>query len=145
MAAFYERACARLADAGYVHYEISNWALPGFESRHNLKYWQRQPYCGFGAGAHSFNGQQRWANAHDPAAYVAAMSKGRFPSNSLPTFHATMRSKKSCSWACGSLPESTLLALSPNTTQICSSASKNCAHRDWLSGMERGFAWRQTG
>lgn len=83
MAAFYERACARLAEAGYVHYEISNWALPGFESRHNLKYWQRQPYCGFGAGAHSFNGKQRWANAHDPAAYVAAISQGRFPIEQL--------------------------------------------------------------
>jgi oxygen-independent coproporphyrinogen-3 oxidase len=83
MAAFYERACARLAAAGYTHYEISNWALPGFESRHNLKYWQRQPYCGFGAGAHSFNGTQRWANAHDPAAYVAAISQDRFPIEQL--------------------------------------------------------------
>ena len=78
MAAFYERACARLSEAGYLHYEISNWGLPGFESRHNLKYWQRQPYCGFGAGAHSFNGRQRWANAHDPAGYVAAISQGKF-------------------------------------------------------------------
>jgi oxygen-independent coproporphyrinogen-3 oxidase len=83
MAAFYESACAELAAAGYVHYEISNWALPGRESRHNLKYWQRQPYCGFGAGAHSFNGTQRWANAHDPAAYVAALSRGRFPVEQL--------------------------------------------------------------
>ena len=83
MASFYERACARLADSGYVHYEISNWALPELESRHNLKYWQRQPYCGFGAGAHSFNGRQRWANAHDPAAYVAAIGQGRFPIEQL--------------------------------------------------------------
>jgi oxygen-independent coproporphyrinogen-3 oxidase len=83
MAAFYERACARLAAAGYVHYEISNWSLPGFESRHNLKYWQRQPYGGFGAGAHSFNGKQRWANAHDPATYVAAIGQGRFPVEQL--------------------------------------------------------------
>src|SRR5579872_689746 len=83
MAKFYERACAQLAEGGYIHYEISNWALPGFESRHNLKYWRRQPYCGFGAGAHSFNGQQRWANAHDPAAYVAAISQGRFPVEQL--------------------------------------------------------------
>jgi oxygen-independent coproporphyrinogen-3 oxidase len=83
MAAFYERACARLAETGYLHYEISNWGLPGFESRHNLKYWQRQPYCGFGAGAHSFNGRQRWANAHDPAAYVAAISQGKFPVEQL--------------------------------------------------------------
>jgi putative oxygen-independent coproporphyrinogen III oxidase len=79
MAAFYDSACSRLADGGYIHYEISNWALPGYESRHNLKYWRREPYFGFGAGAHSFNGSQRWANAHDPAAYVAAIQQGRFP------------------------------------------------------------------
>jgi oxygen-independent coproporphyrinogen III oxidase len=83
MAAFYDAARERLAAAGYVHYEISNWSLPGFESRHNLKYWQRQPYCGFGAGAHSFNGSQRWANAHDPAAYAAAISQSRFPIEQL--------------------------------------------------------------
>jgi oxygen-independent coproporphyrinogen-3 oxidase len=48
-----------------------------------LKYWQRQPYCGFGAGAHSFNGTQRWANAHDPAAYVAAVGQNCFPVEQL--------------------------------------------------------------
>lgn len=74
MAGFYERACERLAAAGYLHYEISNWGLPGRESRHNLKYWRREPYFGFGAGAHSFNGRQRWANPHDPASYTAAIS-----------------------------------------------------------------------
>jgi oxygen-independent coproporphyrinogen-3 oxidase len=74
MAGFYERACERLSSAGYHHYEISNWGLPGHESQHNLKYWQRQPYYGFGAGAHSFNGSQRWANPHDPAAYTAAVN-----------------------------------------------------------------------
>ena len=79
MATFYERACDRLSAAGYDHYEISNWALPGRRSRHNLKYWQREPYVGFGAGAHSFNGSERWANAHDPAAYVTAIAQGRLP------------------------------------------------------------------
>lgn len=83
MASFYEQACHRLAGAGYVHYEISNWALPGFESRHNLKYWRREPYFGFGAGAHSFNGTQRWANAHDPASYADAILRGRFPVEQL--------------------------------------------------------------
>ena len=78
MADFYEHACRQLAAAGYRHYEISNWALPGFESRHNLKYWRREPYFGFGAGAHSFNGAQRWANAHDPASYANAILDGRF-------------------------------------------------------------------
>jgi oxygen-independent coproporphyrinogen III oxidase len=79
MATFYERACAELAEAGYEHYEISNWALPGFRSKHNLKYWRREPYLGFGAGAHSFDGRWRWANAHDPAAYVAVIEQGRLP------------------------------------------------------------------
>ena len=79
MAASYERACERLGAAGYEHYEISNWALPGLRSRHNSKYWRRDPYLGFGAGAHSFDGRQRWANAHDPAQYVAALEKGVLP------------------------------------------------------------------
>jgi len=73
---FYESACERLAAAGYNHYEISNWALPGRESRHNLKYWRRDPYLGFGAGAHSFDGASRWANIHDPARYVTCIERG---------------------------------------------------------------------
>ena|SRR5579862_8455419 len=83
MAESYEFACERLARAGYEHYEISNWALPGFRSRHNLKYWRREPYLGFGAGAHSFDGHWRWANAHDPAAYAAAIEQGRLPVEQL--------------------------------------------------------------
>ncbi|MGB9465400.1 MAG: hypothetical protein WBR10_09825, partial [Candidatus Acidiferrum sp.] len=68
-----------LRAAGYHHYEISNWAKPGFESMHNLKYWKRTPYLGFGAGAHSFSGRERWANAHDAAEYVGAIQAGRLP------------------------------------------------------------------
>jgi oxygen-independent coproporphyrinogen-3 oxidase len=85
MANCYEHGCRKLAAAGYRHYEISNWGLPGFESRHNLKYWRREPYFGFGAGAHSFNGSQRWANAHDPAAYANSVLLGRFPVEQLET------------------------------------------------------------
>jgi oxygen-independent coproporphyrinogen-3 oxidase len=83
MANYYEHGCRQLAVAGYGHYEISNWGRPGFESRHNLKYWRREPYFGFGAGAHSFNGPQRWANAHDPAAYADSVLRGRFPVEQL--------------------------------------------------------------
>jgi len=50
---FYETACERLNAAGVAQYEISNFAREGFESRHNLKYWTRQPYLGFGVDAHS--------------------------------------------------------------------------------------------
>src|SRR5712664_2441745 len=83
MAEFYETACAVLGAAGYQHYEISNWAKPGYASRHNLKYWRREPYLGFGAGAHSFSGTERWANAHDAAGYVGAVTAGRLPVEQL--------------------------------------------------------------
>jgi oxygen-independent coproporphyrinogen III oxidase len=76
MAEFYELAQVELAAAGYEQYEISNWARPGFASKHNLKYWRREPYLGFGAGAHSFSGEQRWSNLHDAAAYVTAIEAG---------------------------------------------------------------------
>ncbi|HLW83293.1 MAG TPA: radical SAM family heme chaperone HemW [Candidatus Acidoferrales bacterium] len=77
MADFYEEACDALRGAGYEHYEISNWALPGRASKHNLKYWRRETYLGFGAGAHSFDGVKRWSNLHDPAAYAKAIAEGR--------------------------------------------------------------------
>ena len=50
--------------------------MPGRASRHNLKYWRREPYFGFGAGAHSFDGVTRWANVHDQARYVALIERG---------------------------------------------------------------------
>ncbi|HTS10638.1 MAG TPA: radical SAM family heme chaperone HemW [Candidatus Limnocylindrales bacterium] len=79
IADFYETASARFDAAGYEHYEISNWALPGARSRHNLKYWRREPYLGFGAGAHSFDGSTRWANVHDAASYVHCIEGGVSP------------------------------------------------------------------
>jgi oxygen-independent coproporphyrinogen-3 oxidase len=71
IADFYEVAVERLAQAGLERYEISNFARPGFESRHNLKYWRREPYLGFGADAHSFDGVWRWQNVETAAEYVA--------------------------------------------------------------------------
>ena len=90
MAEFYELAQGELKAAGYAQYEISNWAKPGFESRHNLKYWRREPYLGFGAGAHSFFGAQRWANRHDAAAYVAAIAEGKSAIDSVDTVSAAL-------------------------------------------------------
>lgn len=85
---YYEVACERLAAAGYEHYEISNWARPGRRSRHNLKYWQRAPYLGLGAGAHSFDGAKRWANNHDSARYVALIEQGSSPCEQIETVTA---------------------------------------------------------
>jgi oxygen-independent coproporphyrinogen III oxidase len=70
IADFYELAAERLASIGLARYEISNFARAGFESVHNLKYWRREPYFGFGADAHSFDGTDRWQNAESASAYV---------------------------------------------------------------------------
>ncbi len=72
-AAFYEIAVERLAAMGIARYEISNFARPGCESRHNLKYWRMEPYVGFGPDAHSFDGLKRWGNAESVEEYVAGV------------------------------------------------------------------------
>ena len=65
-----------LADAGFRGYEISNWARPGHESRHNLAYWQRRPHEAVGPGAHAFDGVTRRWNAARLDGYVAALADG---------------------------------------------------------------------
>jgi len=79
-AAEYHHAVHRLAD-GWHGYEISNWARPGHESRHNLAYWQRQPYEAVGPGAHAFDGATRRWNAARLDGYIGALapSGGRAP------------------------------------------------------------------
>jgi oxygen-independent coproporphyrinogen-3 oxidase len=68
----YHRAIERLAAADYRHYEISNAAKPGFESRHNQKYWSLGDYLGLGLGAHSYYEGKRFANTEDMAEYISA-------------------------------------------------------------------------
>jgi oxygen-independent coproporphyrinogen-3 oxidase len=73
----YELAESVLAAAGFVHYEISNWAAgEAHQCRHNLVYWRNEPYLGLGAGAHSWAGGQRRANVASPAQYIARVLAG---------------------------------------------------------------------
>jgi oxygen-independent coproporphyrinogen-3 oxidase len=69
----YRKARDELVGLGLHHYEISNYALPGKESRHNLKYWSDEPYWGFGASAHSYLDGVRFWNVSSPARYVERM------------------------------------------------------------------------
>jgi oxygen-independent coproporphyrinogen-3 oxidase len=69
---FYESAVERLAALGIARYEISNFARPGSESRHNLKYWKLEPYVGFGADAHSFDGVMRQQNPESVEEYLGS-------------------------------------------------------------------------
>lgn len=81
----------RLTSAGYLHYEIANYARPGFSCRHNLNYWQRGAYLGVGAGAHSFRKQQwgsRWEVPTDLDLYQSALQYKQEPMTCLETFDA---------------------------------------------------------
>ena len=75
----YEYADERLQAEGYENYEISNWALPGHQSRHNLTYWRNLPYLGMGAGAHSFFEGRRFSNILDPQEYITLLKKQQRP------------------------------------------------------------------
>lgn len=84
IAEFYEIAVDRLSALGLRRYEISNFARPGSESLHNLKYWRLEPYIGFGADAHGFDGRMRFQNVETAAEYAA-----RFENSQSPRAEAT--------------------------------------------------------
>lgn len=69
----YHYVVSTLQEQGYSHYEISNMALPGFESRHNLMYWRAEPYYAYGCGAHYYLGEERGRHEQTPEAYIAAL------------------------------------------------------------------------
>ena len=66
----YEWLCKRLKRAGFSHYEVSNWARPGYQSEHNRRYWEQKDYLGFGIGAHSIVDWHMWENGSDFSAYL---------------------------------------------------------------------------
>ncbi|MEJ2079330.1 MAG: radical SAM family heme chaperone HemW [Acidobacteriota bacterium] len=83
VADMYEMAMDLMQEAGYGQYEISNYALPGYECVHNLAYWTNSPYLGFGISAASYADGFRWTNTCDWEAYFEGAEKGVIPSASL--------------------------------------------------------------
>jgi len=79
---FFLRTAQILEESGYRHYEVSNFARPGRESRHNRKYWNHVPYLGLGPAAHSFSGRERRWNRSSVDAYIGALESGREPGES---------------------------------------------------------------
>src|SRR5690606_7125822 len=73
--AMYQLIIEKLTNAGYEQYEISNFAKPGFASRHNITYWENRPYYGLGAGAHGYAQGVRHVNAKGIEAYISSASK----------------------------------------------------------------------
>jgi len=74
-----------LTEAGYEHYELSNYALPGHRCRHNEAYWSRRPYLGLGPSAQSFDGRRRWWNVRSIDEYLDRLRDGRSPTTESET------------------------------------------------------------
>ncbi|MDJ0757688.1 MAG: radical SAM family heme chaperone HemW [Ardenticatenaceae bacterium] len=85
----YEFTCEFLERHGFEHYEISNWAKPGFSSRHNLAYWYNENYLGFGAGAHGHAAGTRYAGVRQPRAYIRRLTDNEHSPLDYPLSAAT--------------------------------------------------------
>ncbi len=90
-AEMYEWARDYMAARGYEHYEISNWAKPGWESRHNTAYWVQTPYLGFGVAAHGYYAGERRGNVRGLAGYLRRIEHGEDPAVSPSTLTAPAR------------------------------------------------------
>jgi putative oxygen-independent coproporphyrinogen III oxidase len=87
----YEVVDSVLASAGLENYEISNWARPGHECRHNLLYWRQQDYRGFGCAAHSHQAGHRWWNVRTPDRYIELVGAGQSTENAGETLDEPTR------------------------------------------------------
>ncbi|HDP67223.1 MAG TPA: radical SAM family heme chaperone HemW [Candidatus Marinimicrobia bacterium] len=85
----YLEACRLLAENGFVHYEISNWAKPGAQSQHNQVYWQGSSYLGLGPAAHSFDGKSRWWNVRSVDTYIERLNANCLPIEQQEQLSAT--------------------------------------------------------
>lgn len=84
----------RLLAAGYEHYEISNYARPGFRCRHNVGYWRNRPYLGLGPAASSFVAGRRWTNVRDLDQYLARLSRGQSPAEEIEELSPEARARE---------------------------------------------------
>lgn len=78
-AEMYRHLCQKMQEAGFDHYEVSNFGKPGFHSEHNSNYWDRSHYYSYGPSAHSYNGEMRWWNVRDLSEYFLLVQEGRNP------------------------------------------------------------------
>ena len=134
VAEWYQQACDMLHQAGVQHYEISNFARPGHHSRHNLKYWQRQPYIGFGLDAHSMllagRDAMRFANTSDLDRYLGQTAE----ENSFRIFGSEEYTAHADVYVVGrneAFEESLFLGLRLNEGSISMSCGDSLARACW--------------
>ena len=92
----YKMLCKALGEAGYRHYEISNFALPGYEAVHNSAYWSRAPYVGLGPSAHSFDGVRRSWNSKGLGQWTSEEELLSEEDAAVETIMLSLRTAKGC-------------------------------------------------
>jgi coproporphyrinogen III oxidase-like Fe-S oxidoreductase len=120
-AEFFEMTMAILEDAGYEHYEISNYARPGFESVHNRAYWLGEDYLGIGPSAVSTVGMQRWQNVCNYRAYIDRVLSGQSPRESRENLTNEMKRTERIALALRTregIPASELKSFAPETHEL---------------------------
>jgi putative oxygen-independent coproporphyrinogen III oxidase len=120
-AEFFEVTVATLQDAGYEHYEISNYARPGFESVHNRAYWFGNDYLGIGPSAVSTVGMQRWQNVCDYRAYIDRVLSGQSPRESSEDLTHEMKRTERIALALRTregIPAAELKSFAPETNEL---------------------------
>ena len=141
----YLRTVEKLEEAGYRQYEISNFALPGYRSRHNLKYWQTQPYMAFGPGAHSDFGGVRYSYVRDLEGYIRGVMDGEEPLDEEYTISPAERAREyvmlSLRTAAG-LDGAGFAAVSGGDFAPLESRLKEFARRGWA--VSEGARWHLT-
>lgn len=143
-------AVERLAQAGFVQYEISNFAQPGYASRHNLKYWLGEEYLGFGPGAHSDFGGVRYRCVRDLDAYLKGMSDGspiveeseRIPEQERAREYLMLRLRTTRGIASGEYQERTRMRFAPLEERLQTFAAQGWAASEAEPG--GGRRWHFT-
>ncbi len=113
-----------LTEAGYEHYEISNFARPGRYSRHNSSYWQEVPYMGLGAAAHSYNLRERRWNVADIRRYMDSIAAGRLPVEEVEPIDGTTRYNERITVGLRTREGIGLDTLTPDHRQFCLQEAK---------------------
>jgi len=144
--AMYDTVVMQLTTAGYERYEISNYCLPGRQSRHNLKYWQFQDYLGLGAAAHSFMQGSRWANPAVLADYLAAdWSAFRLPPPEAPELLQAEYVMLALRTAAGLDAADFQRCFGKSFAATYGAVTDNFLRQGWLQQTARGIALTQAG
>lgn len=121
----------KLTTAGFTHYEISNFARPGYKSRHNSSYWNGTPYIGIGAAAHSYNIKTRQWNISDIEKYMESIEKGILPME-YETIDERTRYNDSITTALRTAEGMNLTVLSPEHLAYCLASAAPLIKKGWI-------------